>query len=1799
MITLTGYEIFTQIYESANSLVYRGLRKQDNQPVILKFLKQEYPTPASLIRYKQEYEITHNLNLDGAIRVYSLEKYQSSLVMILEDFGGESLKILINSIQFSLEDLLKIAISLTNIIGEIHQQNIIHKDINPSNIIFHPNTGKIKIIDFGIATVLTRENPTIKNLNVLEGTLAYMSPEQTGRMNRSMDYRTDFYSLGVTFYELLTSQLPFDAQEAIELVHCHIAKQPVPLHEINPQIPKPVSEIVTKLLAKTAEDRYQSAWGIKADLEECLAQLQSNGQILEFPLGRQDISDKFQIPQKLYGREREVKSLLKAFDRVSQGTTEIMLVSGYSGIGKSALVQEIYKPITRARGYFISGKFDQFQRNIPYSAIVSAFQSLVRQLLTESEVQLKIWKEKLLAAFGPNGQIIIDVIPEVELVIGKQPAVQELGPSESQNRFNLVFLNFIQLFCSKDHPLVIFWDDLQWADPASLKLIDLIIRDDEIQYLLLIGAYRDNEVSPTHPTVITIEELKKEGAIVSQITLTPLSIKHITQLMVESLHNNEISVNPLAELVLRKTGGNPFFVNQFLKTLDRENLLVRNQNSTKWQWNIAEIEAMGITDNVVDLMIGKLKKLPKATQQVLRLAACVGNNFDLTTLSIINEKPAHQIFQAILPAIQESLIVPLSDLEITEVDSIKSTLLILHYKFLHDRVQQAASALIEDDKKRALHLKIGRLLLQNIGANSLGTRIFEVVDHLNLGRELLVDEQEKIELASLNLSAGKKAKDATAYAAALQYLKSGIDCLTGDFWIKHYNLALALHKEQAEVEYLNGNFEQAETLTNLVLSQAKTPLEKAEIYKLLIVQYTLLAKYAEATKAGRKALQILGIDLPEIDLPAAFMAEIASVHNKVGDREISSLINEPKMTSAEQIIASKLLIEMIAVTYFTNQELFAVVVAKIVNFSLTYGHSIDSSHGYSNYAVILCMQGKYQLAYEFGLLALKLCEKFNNLSFKCRDSMLLGNYMSPWNKHFKLSQPIFTEGIKAGLSSGELQFPGYIFAYQNINLFCRGENLTNILAEESKFLQFTHKTKNQWCTDVILAFQLPILNLTGQTREKLNFDHDTIKESDYLSSCQSHGSFQAICYYQIIQSLILYLYGEFTDALKLADSASKQLTLIVGNIPVAEHNFYYSLSLTALYLTASKSEQKKYTKTLVANQKQMKIWADNCPENFLHKYLLVEAEIARIGAKSESAIELYDRAIESARENEFIHNEALGNELAAKFWLAKGKKEFAQLYMTKAHYSYQLWGARRKVEDLEEKYPQLLVKTQTISGVKDSLTHKNKLQSTISSLTSSNSGEALDLATVMKASQAISGEIVLEALLNKLMKMVIENAGAQRSFLILNREGKLLIEADEVAVRQSVPVEDSEQLPLSMINYVARTHENVVLNDAANEPTFATDSYIQLHQPKSVLCAPIINQGKLIGILYLENNLTTSAFTSDRIEVLSILCSQAAISIENALLYNNLEEANEQLEEYSHTLELKVEERTQELKDKNDQLEQTLQQLKAAQKQIIAQEKLASLGSLTAGIAHEISNPLNFVNNFAAVSVDLTQELLEEVENQSEHLESEAVDYIKDVINDLKENVAEINRQGQRAESIVRNMLMHARSESGQRQRADINTIVAEAVQLVYHGKRAKDDSFNIDLEANYDNSIGQVEVVPQDISRAFINIINNACYAVADKKKETGEGFIPTLAVKTLNRSDGVEIHIRDNGKGISQQIQDKIFQPFFTTKPTGEGTGLGLSLTHDIIVGQHQGQIQVESEPGLFAEFIIFLPKTMPIIE
>jgi predicted ATPase/tRNA A-37 threonylcarbamoyl transferase component Bud32 len=1242
MISLANITVKTTIYESANSLVYRGINKQDNTAVILKILKEDYPTKAELIRYKQEYEITSSLNLEGVIKAYSQQEYQRTLVIILEDFSGESLQKLIQDCgskyrPIPLLEFLDLAIKITDILGSIHAENVIHKDISPGNIVLNPETGQVKIIDFGISTRLPRFNPTLKNPNVIEGTLAYISPEQTGRMNRSLDYRTDFYSLGATFYELLTSKLPFETTDAMELVHCHIAKQPLPPSRVNCDIPQAVSDILMKLLAKNAEERYQSAWGIKADLEECLAQLQRYGTISEFSLASKDISDKFQIPQKLYGREAEVETLLTAFERVATSGAgraghngeerkiisqskiqnpkpkiEMMLIAGYSGIGKSALVQEIYKPITKKRGYFISGKFDQFQRNIPYSAVVNAFAGLVRQLLSEPEAQLQQWQEKLLAALGANGQIIIDVIPEVELIIGKQSVVPELGPTESQNRFNRVFQHFIRVFCSREHPLVIFLDDLQWVDSATLKLIELMLTDSEMQYLFLIGAYRDNEVNSTHPLMMMLEQLKKEGATINQITLAPLYLEPLTQLIAETLHSNTHTVEPLAKLVLRKTGGNPFFVNEFLKTLYAENLIIfilphflrtLEGNKGGWQWNIAQIQAKGITDNVVELLIGKLKQLPESTQQVLRLAACVGANFDLDTLSIICEKLPKEIFPDLLLPVESGLILPTSELD--------EELLIQNYKFRHDRVQQAAYALIDQNQKQVVHLQIGRSLLQNTSSEALSEKLFEIVDHLNVGIRLVTCQQERDEIARLNLMAGQKAKAAAAYSAAKQYLTTGIEWQAVDSWQRQYDFTLALYEEAAEAAYLCGDFDEMEKRASIVLQQAQTILDKVKIYQVKIQTSMAQAKLLDALKIGLQVLELLGVNLPELPTQLDIQQRLEETSTSWAGKDIKDLINLPVMTNVHKLAAMRILSNTLSPAYQAAPALYPLLVCEQVNLSIKHGNAPVSAFAYAMYGLILSgVVHDTESGSQFGELALNLVEQFNAKKLKCKVIDVVAVGIIHGKYHVRKTLSLLQEAYQSGIENGDVEYASLAALNKCQYSYFSGLELTLLEREMASYSHALAQLKQETALSRNQIFRQAVLNLLGQVENPCHLKGEAYNEEKFLPLHLVANDILGLHFFYLHKLILCYMFGEFTQALDNTTSAEEYLTGAAGRLNVPMLHFYDSLARLAVYQSVPNSEQKYLLLKVISNQEKLQKWAKGAPMNFQHKYDLVEAEKA-------------------------------------------------------------------------------------------------------------------------------------------------------------------------------------------------------------------------------------------------------------------------------------------------------------------------------------------------------------------------------------------------------------------------------------------------------------------------------------------------------------------------------------------------------------------------------------------------------------
>lgn len=1771
MSIVEGYEIREVIHESANSRVFRAWRREDRAPVVLKLLKKDYPSAVELTRYRQEYEITRSLELDCVIRAFDQCKHENSLVIVLEDFGGESLSKLLGRRGFTLVEMLDIASKVTAALGEIHARQVIHRDINPSNIVFNPATGKLKVIDFGVSTRFSRQNQVLKSPDVLEGTLAYMSPEQTGRMNRSVDYRTDFYSLGVSLYHLVTGHLPFKSEDAMEVVHFHIAREPPLAHERSPDCPPGLSRIIRKLMAKAAEERYQSAWGILADLKACRWALVEGRNLEDFVPGREDHSERFQLPQRLYGRDAEITAVLEAFGRASEGPSELLLVSGYSGVGKSALIQEVYKPITHKRGYFISGKFDQLQRNVPFSALVSALRDLVRQLLTEREEHLLAWKRKLLAALGPSGQVIVDLIPDLELIIGPQPPSPELGATEAMNRFHMAFLGLIRVFRDSGHPLVIFLDDLQWADSATLTLLDLMMTDEGTEHLFLIGAYRDNEVNALHPLSVTVEGIRGKGGRVSQLTLAPLGSDHVAQLIAETLHREPADVGPLTRLVVAKTQGNPFFVGQFLETLHQESLITRvtspDGEKPRWRWDISRIEAAGITDNVVVLMISKLRRLPEATQNALRLAACIGNRFDLWTLALIQDREPTGTFADLFPAVQESLILPASEFEVLDPAEPLSPLLIQHYRFQHDRVQQSAYGLFDAGQVKGIHLRIGRRLLDTLGPAQLNERLFEVVDHLDLGRELIQDVGERRRLSELNMEAGRKALESTAYAAALQYLLVAREMLPDGGWDCAYPLAMGIHRLLGEVEYLNGHFESAEEVVNLTLEKARTDLEKAEIHCMLIVQYTMRAKFAEAIEAGRQVLALAGIDLRLDRLGEAASAGLKRVAELRGARPIASLIDMPDMVEPQLQVAQRALRHLCIAAFLSNQDLFPVIVTISMGLSLEHGNAPEAALTYANYGLILgAFLGRYDEGAEFGELGLKLCEKFHPRAPTATVCLVAGSELVPWVKHVRHAIPVIEQGYRAGMESGDILWVGYLVLYKACLEAFQGKPLRTVMGVLRDMRAVTLRTKNQSPGDALLAYELLLPRLMGAGAPP----HEELDEAGFVERCTASRNSMALCYYFILKAQEHFLLQQPEEALAWTRRAEPMLAYIVNNTQLADHNFYQSLSLAALYPQAEPARREELRARLEANQQRMGLWAASCPENFAHKHLLVSAELARISGDHAGAIELYDRAIAVARDDEFLQDQGLAHELAGRYWLSRGRKErIALMYLRDAHYAYELWGAQRKVDQLEAEFQELRRRVQEREKGTGDVT-----------ITGSTVSKALDLASVLKASQAISGEIALADLLRKMVRIVIENAGAQKGVILLKKAGvwsieaRASVDAAQGVTQQSEPLDTSHAVSAAVVHYVVKTASTLVLRDATRDGQFTADPYVVATRPKSILCMPIIRNGRLSGVLYLENNLSEGAFTEERLEVLRVLASQAAISLENATLYAALEINNQ-------TLEQKVEERTQDIFRTRDQL--------------IAQEKMAWMGTLSMGIAHEIKNPLNFVNNFAALTADAAQELLETLTaGRGQPLDDGSWEQVHDVLTDITENVKKIRQHGLRADGIIESMKRLAEGGTRLPSETDINNLVEEFSKLVHHGRSAKGNGAGVSVLKEYDGTLGRQWVSSQNLGRVLTSVLHNAYDAVEDRQKAAGRDYAPTVLIQTANFDKHFEIRIRDNGMGIPEKHLKNIREPFFTTKPMGTGhIGLGLAISRDIVVLEHHGELLVDSREGDYAQFTIRLPK------
>jgi predicted ATPase/signal transduction histidine kinase len=1721
MTMLSGY-VLEPVRQEGDVVLYRARRDDADQSRMLVVAPLVQPCgPATLRRLEHEYAVRSELDPAWAARPLALSHSDGGTILLLEDYGGEPLARLLYA-PLELRPFLRMAIEIASALGHVHAKGLIHKDVKPANILVHAVSGRVWLTGFGIASELPRERQAPDPPQAIAGTLAYMAPEQTGRMNRSIDSRSDLYSLGVTFYEMLTGELPFVAGDPMEWVHCHIARLPAPPAERVPGIPAPVSAIVMKLLAKNPEERYQSARGVAADLRRCLTALDGQRRIDPFPLGAQDVPDRLMIPEKLYGRDRETRLLLAAFARVAAGgTPELVLVSGYSGIGKSSLVNELHRVIVPPRGLFASGKFDQLKRDIPYATLAQAFHSLVRQMLSRGEAELDSWRNEVRAALGGHGRLIVDLVPEIEVVIGSQPALPELAPNEAENRFHAVLGRFLAVFARR-HPCVLFLDDLQWLDTATLKFLDYAMTRPESGHLLLIGAYRDNEVGPTHPLMRALESMRGAGTSIQTLVLTPLPVEDVGKLVAASLHCPRASAVPLAQLVHDKTAGNPFFAIQFLTALNEQNLLVFDARRGAWTWDIERIRHQDITENVVGLMLAKLRRLPAASQEALGQFACLGISAETADLRTV--LGCDDVDAALHEAARAGF-----------VQRMDGT-----WRFAHDRIREASYALIPQDERPAAHLRIGRLLSAGLSRDSSAERIFEAANQLNAGSALISAPGERLQLCVLNVRAGRRARRSGAYASALGYFVRATDMLPAGAWSLGYDQTFGLYLYRTQCEYLVGNFAQADELFALILANARSDVDRAKAYRLRIQLYQISGRHADAVAAAFAGLELFGMRFPASrdDIGAATDAEQQSATVNLAGRSVAELYDAPLVSDPTIAAIICLLADSFTSVYTAHASLLPLVVLRALNLCLRHGNIEESCGVYSCYGfVVLSLYGEIRLGAEFSDMSVRLSQKFTHPKTKGRLLVVQAAFIDPWRAHIASSLPLLEQAFLAALDIGDLVYAGYTACFAVWLTLEAGGPLDETVEVARRYGAFARQTHNEPVSETVRLSEQYAASLKGATQQPGSFSDADFDEAASLRLLETAGAGVPITAYHIQKLAAACMFGRYAEAQEHASRAAVRLHEVMATVLESMFYVYHALTLAACHADAPADRQRELAAALEQDLRKIELWARHCPENFHGRHALVAAEMARIEGRVLEAMELYEQAIRSARTSGFLHVEALANELAARFHLARGLETMAQAYLREAKSCYRRWGALGKVGQLESQYPQLAESPSLPSAIA--------------------AGAAavahIDAMAVVKASQAVSSEIVLERLLETLMRIVIANAGAQRACLLLGSGEALALAAEAGVDGQTVSVHlpggkvpPSNDLPESILNYVRRSRQKVILADASAPHPFASDAWFSRRRAGSVLCMPILHQAELVGLLYLDNRLVTSAFTPERVAVLELLAAQAVISLQNARLYSDLQR-------------------------ENSERKRAEAERREAEERLRQSQKMQAVGQLTGGIAHDF-------NNMLTVIIGTSEVLADGVADRPQ----------------LAALARVIDEAATRGATLTRQLLAFARKQPLSPRRTDLNALVVDTARLLQPTLGEQ-----VEIESMLDDSAWPVTVDPTQLSTALINLAVNARDAMPRGGKLRFETANVTLDAAQLQADPEVQagpyvmIAVSDSGTGIPPDLLDKIFEPFFTTKDVGKGTGLGLSMVYGF-VKQSGGHVGVQSEEGKGTTIRLYLPRS-----
>ncbi|EPX57494.1 serine/threonine kinase [Cystobacter fuscus DSM 2262] len=1756
MLTIPGYTLRGAFRSTSTNRLFHAVSDADGTSLVLKTPLTSGPDPQALERYRREFDILQRLrDVRGVSRALGCEVLQERPVLLFEAVEGEPLSTLVGR-PFEVLRALELALSLVSTLAEVHRHGVIHKDIKPANIVV-TSSGDARLVDFGAATFQLVEHVEAAPATLIEGTLAYMSPEQTGRMNRAVDHRSDFYSLGVTLYEVLTGSRPFQARDALEWFHAHMAQAPQPPRERVPDLPPVLSAIVLKLMAKVAEERYQSAEGLAADLARCRDSL-LRGVHEDFPLGEHDHPTHFQLPQRLYGRGSEAAALLQGFERVAQsGRPELFLVRGYSGIGKSAVVHELHRPVVRQRGFFLSGKFDQLQRDIPYITLAQAIRGLTQQLLASTDEELARWSARLNEAWEGQGQVLVDVVPQLELVAGKQPSVGELPPAEARHRFQLVLRKFLGVFATPEHPLVLFLDDLQWADLASLQLLHQLLTHPETPPVLLIGAYRDNEVDASHLVAQTVDGLRAAGARMTELHLEPLTLEEVRRFVADALPGaGDEVLESLPVLALEKTGGNPFFLQQFLLTLHQDGLLVRLPKGP-WRWDAAASRARGYSDNVVDFMAGKLRQLPLGTQHLLRLAACVGNAFSLELLRLISHmEESSEVSRGLAPALQEGMLMRTGPGE--------------QFRFLHDRIQQAAQALIPEPQRKAVHLRIGRLLLERLPPETVQDQLFDIVSHLNAGMELIDDPTERLRLARLNAKAGRNAKATTAFRSAAAYLATAYRLIPGDPWEADPALAFRIQLDRATCEFMSGKAAEARHLVEELLPRARTRTDTAAVYRLKSSIHVAASEISAALVCLVECLTQMGYPMSATPSWDEVLAANEEVWALLGERSIESLIELPRMTDPDIEAAMSVLGAMFAPAYFTNTKLLIVNLCRMVCLSIRHGLNGSAAQGYGWYGLVLgSIFKRYQEGHAFGQLAGAIVERHELSTFRGKMFYIQGT-LSDWTEPLGNSLELMRRGFHHALQASDLLIASYCCNHIVAVRRMLGHHLEEVDQESVIRLAFVRKASFPDVQSVVHHVQRFVRQLRGVSTFG-SLTGEDFDEATFEAGLTPARMSTMRCWYWSFKMQARFLAGAWAEALEAGNRAAELAWASFCQIQLLDFHLFHALSLAACHAKMTPEQRSSAKQTLQQHHQQLAEWAAHQPSTFRGPERMVFAEMARLEDREGEALRAYEEAHESARAHGFIQHVALACELAARFWYERKLKTLGDSYARQARDAWAGWGAHGKVQHLEAQWPHLAASPMASERAEETNSTK------------------IDALTLVKAQQAVSGEIVLERLAATVLRAAIENAGAQRGALLLPHGDKLSVVSVVGPSPEDTTGADESRLPWSLIAYTRRTREHVLIGDVSQPHPFSADPWLERGGARSVLCLPLLRQEAFRGVLYLENGLATNAFTPSRLALLGHLASQAAISIENARLYAEVQRAEAALRAANDELEKRVEERTHELKQ--------------AQARLVGAARAVGMAEVAANVLHNVGNVLtSAVVNLQSMTETVNVSRMGRLKQISTLLEEHQGDLADFLTRDprglqlpayfsaLGDELLREQRRLQDSMGAMSKHLDHIRVIVQVQQSYSHGTLLTEECEL----SQLVDDALSIQLPSLQHHGVSvtqelvrlpRVRLDKHKVLQILVNLISNAKNAMDGLPEGRRH-----LRVRLWAQDDRACIQVVDTGMGFTPEIRERLFAQGFTTREGGHGLGLHSSALAAKLLG---GRLTLESEgPGLGATATLELP-------